>query len=352
MKSKFALLLAVLSFTIATANAAKPGGGGGGGVPPPPANPKIAVLYKDSTKGDRIVLMNTDGTNATTVVSAVNIRSVDLSPTKNELVYTVGYRATGERWVDELKLLRYSYDQSGIHAELPVVLDTVYDSDTYRTDVSPDGKYVVYWVVTYSGTDSLGTLRLRSMDPAVNDARVIYDARKLRVGGAVWLSATNGYKLALHMPDLASPAESEILIAPIDPTAANGEDVMNEQAFERVLSTVDKPFTIAALFEGARTSPSLIFEALYRTETVRTKPMPLPACRPIVWNVETDQWRALVNAPQEERNYAIPKPSPDDQKLMVRTLSGFVIIDLTTQVSTPFSSGAGSDWKPNPPAVN
>ncbi|MEO6003301.1 MAG: hypothetical protein ABIZ04_03010 [Opitutus sp.] len=354
MKSKSTILLALLSFTFVTAKAAKPSGSGGG-VPPPPANPKISVLYKDITKGDRIVLMNADGTNATTVVSDGGLANVDLSPTKNELVFTVSTRVSGQRWVDELKLLRYSYDQTGIHAEQPLLLQKIYDSDVYRTDISPDGKYVVYWTVNYSGTNPLGTLHLRSLtpyDPSTDDDKVIYDGPMLRPGGAVWLSASSGYKLALHLPDPASPGDSQILIAPINPLAANADDVMDVNAFERVLSTVGKGITVGAYFESARTSPSLILQATYRNETLRTKPTTLYATRPIIWNVETDYLRALVIAPQEERNYVGPKPSPDDSKLLVRTLNGIVMFDLNSQTSVPFSDGTATDWKPNPPPAN
>ena len=187
------------------------------------------------------------------------------------------------------------------------------------------------------------------MDPTIDDARLIYDAREVRWSGAIWLAAATGYKIALNTPDPGNPDEQEIIIATVNPTEPDGLQVI--KSIDKVLATASQRFTILASIESARTSESLVVQALFKDEFRKTTPTLLPVSRPMIWDIATDQAVALVVAAAGELDVRVPVPSPDDSMLIVNSSGTFVKYDLATQTSTEVGKGSVCDWKPSAPTA-
>jgi hypothetical protein len=339
--------LTLSAFPLASYGKGKPGGGGSE-PPAPPPNPEIAAVNIERNKPRQLILMNADGSNATTLYSAPQIGGVDLSPTANELVFTDRHVDESGALIGALWLLRYTVDATGIHPDPggPDLLDATPQYDwIYATDISPDGQHVLYWRFRGDSTE----ICLRSTDPTINDVRTIYVPEPGRMpNGLVWLSASSEHKVAILTQFPEGSDVSEIIIATVDPSAPDG-GVIDAEDVIKVLSTANRGFTIPANIDSARTTESLLVTAISQSEFIKQGPRLVPVARPALWHIGSESVSDWVTVSQQitVTNSLLTALSPDDTKMLVSDNENVVVLDVATGAAAQVSSvGSAADWKP------
>jgi hypothetical protein len=282
--------------------------GGGGKPPPPPADPAIAYIVSNR-RGDKLMVMNADGTNQATIFQGAR--------------YTYG--PTRPSWSPEGNAIAFVYDWK-LH-KVPVIIENGVPQGGETTCLSEE---TIYGAVEWSpGGPKAGTIlyvdsghrNLTVMSADDGTSEVLYSTTGIGIECPVWNSDGNQIAfLDLDVVDGAPEWTLRILDVSSDPPEVIHSDVLE-----------DLPAANAMCMDWARTQNKLVYgTGLPGEGTIYT--IDIYASGEDWLNTVCDGW--------------VPGWSPDDTKLVYQTTRLYIgIYDLCSGQAESLTGGGWPDWR-------